>query len=100
MARSIRVTTKKKRGRPRTTGKGTQVGERWHQSELAQIDAWITATAPMTRGQAIRRLVGIGLAGGKTATDKLDQRLVKKASKAIDAMAADLGSARTKAKRG
>jgi hypothetical protein len=98
MAKSIRVTTKKKRGRPRTTGKGTQVGERWHQSELAQIDAWITATAPMTRGQAIRRLVGIGLAAGKTTTAKLDRRLLKKASKAIDGMAADLGSARAKGK--
>jgi hypothetical protein len=52
----------------------------------------------MTRGQAIRRLVGIGLAAGKTTTAKLDRRLLKKASKAIDGMAADLGCARAKAK--
>jgi hypothetical protein len=100
MAKSIRATTKKKRGRPRTTGKGTQVGERWHESELAQIDAWIAATAPMTRGQAIRHLVGIGLAAGKKTTGKPDRRLLKKASKAIDGMAADLGRAQANAKRG
>jgi hypothetical protein len=62
MGKSIRVTTKKRRGRPATTGKGTQIGERWHESELATIDRWIASQAEqMTRGQAIRRLVEIGL---------------------------------------
>jgi hypothetical protein len=62
MAKSIRVTTKKKRGRPRTTGKGVQVGERWQTDELASIDSWIKDSGEtMTRGQAIRRLVEIGL---------------------------------------
>jgi hypothetical protein len=62
MGKSIRVTTKKKRGRPPTTGKGAQVGERWHADELAAIDAWISASGEkLTRGQAIRRLVEIGL---------------------------------------
>jgi hypothetical protein len=66
MGKSIRVTTKKKRGRPPTTGKGLQVGERWHADELATIDAWISAKSDkMTRGQAIRRLVEIGLKKGK-----------------------------------
>jgi hypothetical protein len=39
-----------------------QVGERWHPPELAAIDKWISATGEkMTRGQAIRRLVELGL---------------------------------------
>jgi hypothetical protein len=62
MAKSIRVTAKKRRGRPPTTGAGTQIGERWHNAELAAIDAWIASTGKtQTRGQAIRRLVEIGL---------------------------------------
>ena len=55
-------TTKKRLGRPPTTGLGLQIGERWRQSELAAIDAWIEATGEsITRGEAIRRLVEIGL---------------------------------------
>src|ERR1700681_3145253 len=63
MAKSIRVTTKKKRGRPATTGRGTQVGERWHPTELAAIDAWIASSADKTisRAHAVRRLVALGL---------------------------------------
>jgi hypothetical protein len=62
MGKSIRVTTKKKRGRPATTGRGVQVGERWHKAELAAIDAWIASHgAEITRGEAIRRLVELGL---------------------------------------
>jgi hypothetical protein len=55
------VVTKKKRG-PAPTGKGLQVGERWHPPELAAIDAWIARSGEeITRGQAIRRLVELGL---------------------------------------
>ena len=56
------VVPKKKRG-PAPTGKGVQVGERWHPSELAAIDAWISASADkiLTRAHAIRRLVALGL---------------------------------------
>jgi hypothetical protein len=63
MAKSIRVTTKKKRGRPATTGRGTQVGERWHPTELAAIDGWIASSPDknITRAHAIRRLVALGL---------------------------------------
>jgi hypothetical protein len=60
MKKSIKV-TKKNRGRP-ATGRGTQVGERWHPAELAAIDRWIASSGEqMTRGQAIRRLVELGL---------------------------------------
>jgi hypothetical protein len=56
------VVPKKKRG-PAPTGKGTQVGERWHSSELAAIDAWIALSndKTLTRAHAIRRLVALGL---------------------------------------
>ena len=56
------VVPKKKRG-PAPTGKGVQVGERWHPSELAAIDAWIESSSDkaLTRAHAIRRLVALGL---------------------------------------
>jgi hypothetical protein len=56
------VVPKKKRG-PAPTGKGVQVGERWHPSELAAIDAWIASSSDktLTRAHAIRRLVALGL---------------------------------------
>jgi len=60
--RKVRVTTQKRRGRPATTGRGTQIGERWHRPELAAIDRWIAAQGKeMTRAQAVRRLVELGL---------------------------------------
>jgi hypothetical protein len=56
------VVPKKKRG-PAPTGKGTQIGERWHPAELAAIDAWIASSSDkkLTRAHAIRRLVALGL---------------------------------------
>ena len=56
------VVPKKTRG-PAPTGKGLQVGERWHPSELLAIDAWIASSGDktLTRAHAIRRLVAIGL---------------------------------------
>lgn len=53
---------KKKRG-PAPRGKGIQIGERWHPSELAAIDAWIASSSDktLTRAHAIRRLVALGL---------------------------------------
>jgi hypothetical protein len=61
MSKSIKV-TKKARGRP-ATGRGTQIGERWHAAELAAIDAWIASSADktITRAHAVRRLVALGL---------------------------------------
>jgi hypothetical protein len=61
MEKPIRVTTKKRRGRPATTGKGTQIGERWHHADLAMIDKWTESQGEeLTRAQAIRRLVELG----------------------------------------
>ena len=54
--------TKKTRGRPKTTGTGTQIGMRWQDGELSSIDAW-RAKQPdyLSRSEAIRRLVELGL---------------------------------------
>jgi hypothetical protein len=58
MAKSIRVITKKARGRPVTTGKGTLVGVRLQPSQLAALDAWIAKqNAPLTRPEAIRAMM-------------------------------------------
>jgi hypothetical protein len=61
MAKSIRGN--KKRGRPRTTGVGTQIGMRWQEPELHAIDEWRRSQSDLpSRTQAIRRLVELGLA--------------------------------------
>src|SRR6202161_1091189 len=62
MAKSIRVSTKR-RGRPKTTGKGELIGVRILPSLLKELDAWIGAqqTRP-SRPEAIRRFVEQGLA--------------------------------------
>lgn len=61
MAKSIRG-TKKKRGRPKTTGSGIQIGMRWQNAELERIDAWAAKQAEEpSRAEAIRLLVEIGL---------------------------------------
>jgi hypothetical protein len=62
MGKSIKGTTKKKRGRPATTGKGLQIGMRWQDPELTKIDHWVAIQPkPYTRPAAIRRLVELGL---------------------------------------
>jgi hypothetical protein len=59
------VVTMKKRGPP-ATGKGIQIGERWHPPEVNAIDAWIEQQGGnLTRGHAIRRLVALGLKAKK-----------------------------------
>jgi hypothetical protein len=65
MAKSIKGTPKKKRGRPATTGRGTQIGMRWQDGELSAIDAWRDEANIATRPEAIRRLVQIGLKAKK-----------------------------------
>jgi hypothetical protein len=64
MRSSIIGTTKKSKkvGRPVTTGKGTQIGMRWHQPMLVAIDAWAERQPDKPdRSEAIRRLVQRGL---------------------------------------
>jgi hypothetical protein len=61
-AAAKKAVAKKRRG-PAPTGKGAQIGERWHPSELAAIDGWIADSndPAITRAHAVRRLVALGL---------------------------------------
>ena len=67
MVKSIGVITKKGRGRPVTTGKGTLIGVRILDEPLATLDGWIVKQKEpeLTRPEAIRRLVEIGLKAKK-----------------------------------
>jgi len=61
MKKLIRDNTKK-RGRPKTTGKGTLIGVRLLPAPMQQLDQWI-ASQPDTpsRPEALRRLMDLGL---------------------------------------
>jgi hypothetical protein len=66
MGKSVKDTTKK-RGRPVTTGKGTQIGTRWQDNQLKQIDDWRRKQEDKPqRSEAIRRLVELGLKAKST----------------------------------
>jgi hypothetical protein len=63
MQASIHGTTKK-RGRPKTTGAGTQIGMRWQAATLEAIDEWRRQQPDLpSRSEAIRRLVEQALKG-------------------------------------
>jgi hypothetical protein len=63
MANSIDAKAKKQRGRPVSTGTGPVIGVRMRDAPLANLDNWIAGQAEdgLTRPEAIRRLVAIGL---------------------------------------
>jgi hypothetical protein len=61
MKRATVSVTKKPIGRPRT-GIGTQIGMRWQEPILADIDDWRRHQPDLpSRTEAIRRLVELGL---------------------------------------
>jgi hypothetical protein len=58
---------KNKIGRPKTTGSGQPQVVRMHDQQIAEIDAWIVMQdVEISRPEAIRRLVEIGLKAKKT----------------------------------
>jgi hypothetical protein len=62
---------KRRRGRPVTTGKGLQIGMRWHEPLLGMIDDWAAAQDDEpSRTEAIRRLVERGLAAERPSSRK------------------------------
>ena len=77
MARSIPDIKKlpKRPGRPRTTGTGRLVGTRWHEPDLAAIDAWrVQQDDKPDRTEAIRRLVRAGLVASRGKRTKTKQQ--------------------------
>jgi hypothetical protein len=73
MGKSTRGTPKKKRGRPSTTGRGTQIGMRWQDKELAVIDDWRKSHDVGSRAEAIRHLVALGLGGHSELPKKTEK---------------------------
>jgi hypothetical protein len=64
MLKSIRDSKKSKPkiGRPKTTGPGQPQVVRMHDQQIAAIDAWMQMLdGPISRPEAIRRLVELGL---------------------------------------
>src|SRR4051794_41904218 len=56
-----KIRAKKHRGRP-ATGQGVQIGTRWPEATVVQIDAWASRQEDTpARSESIRRLVDIGL---------------------------------------
>jgi hypothetical protein len=75
MARSIKVHPKKKRGRP-ATGKDPLVSARLPQTLIDLVEQW-SASNDVTRSEAIRRLVELGLTvkAPSRSADKSGRRL-------------------------
>lgn len=90
MAKSIGVITKKKRGRPVTTGKGTLIGVRLLDDPLSTLDTWIAKQKEpgLSRPEAIRRLVERSLTVKTRSMPSERQRaaLADLASKTIDSL--------------
>lgn len=63
------VDIKKTRGRPKADdGLGTQIGTRWRDADLVEMDEWRRGEPDIpNRPEAIRRLVKLGLAHAKKA---------------------------------
>jgi hypothetical protein len=101
MSKSIRVITKKRRGRPVTTGKGTLVGVRLQPDDLTELDDWISEQdESFTRPEAIRRLVELGLAGIAKPRAKPSEKIAAKAKEqAIDRLVDPAAPAEEKASR-
>ncbi len=94
MVKSNKVLQKKARGRP-ATGRDPVTAIRLSQEMRDAVDGWAAKQEDGPgRSEAIRRLVEIGLAAGKTKTAEFNQRALKRASKVLDGMASDMKSAR------
>jgi hypothetical protein len=106
MKKSISASAKS-RGRPVTTGTGTTIGVRMLDGRIASLDAWIAKQKEpeLTRPEAIRRLVEIGLKA-HTSEPKAVGRLRKRvagaaelAATAVDILTVGAADADEKASR-
>ena len=90
MKKSIKVTPKKRRGRP-ATGRDPHVTSRMPATLIAEVEAWATANET-GRSEAIRRLIEIGLSKSEppkqpkvlTTAKQSAARAVEPAGNAID----------------
>jgi hypothetical protein len=93
MAKPVRDTPKKKRGRPATGGRGEGILVRLQPDRFTAIDAWIAEqSTPMTRPEAIRAILDTVLIVAKDPGEKLvskparASRARELAAEAIDKM--------------
>jgi len=99
MKKSIKVTPKKRRGRP-ATGKDPHVTARMPGELINQVEAWGTSHG-LGRSEAIRRLVELGLSVKTQPKPSERQRaaLADLASKAIDSLTVGTADSDEKASR-
>jgi hypothetical protein len=94
MAKSVKVHPKKRRGRP-ATGKDPLVSARLPQRLIDQVEQWSASNA-VTRSEAIRRLVEIGLTVKKKSRPTNRMRATRAAELAAEALASlSVGAADT-----
>jgi hypothetical protein len=87
MKKSIKVHPKKRRGRP-ATGKDPLVSARMPSAVIAGVEAWAEANE-VSRSQAFRQLVELGLAHSKSAgypSAKSAEKAKQLAAKAIEGL--------------
>jgi hypothetical protein len=104
MAKSIWDIPKKKRGRPSTGGRRAGILVRLETDQFGALDAWIAKqkVPGLTRPEAIRRLVELGLAGAKkfAAPSQQTRAKAKKfAAEQIDRMGNSTATAEEQARR-
>lgn len=75
MKKSIKVTPKKKRGRP-ATGRDPHVTSRMPPSLIAEVEGW-AETNGTSRSDAFRRLVELGLASAKPPARRSEKNIAK-----------------------
>jgi hypothetical protein len=98
MVKSIRDIAKRSAGRPKTTGPGTGILVKMHDPHLGAIDAWIVKQKDpgLTRPEAIRRLVELGLTVKTKSGPTSRMRATRAAELAAEALASlSVGAADT-----
>jgi len=83
MTKSIKVTPKKKPGRP-ATGRAPRAAARMPATLISEVEAWAVAN-DTSRSEAIRRLVELGLTL-KTRSVPSERQRAALAAKAIDSL--------------
>jgi len=68
MSKAIRVTPKK-RGRPATGGRAAYIALRLPAALIASLDKWKADNHAMSRSEAIRRLLELGLKADRAARE-------------------------------
>jgi hypothetical protein len=107
MSKSI-IDNKKKKGAGRPRVGATLIGVRVPPAGLAELDSWIKENAPdLSRPEAIRRLIEIGLGSGKPtrprsakSAERAKQLAAKTIDRLVDPAVAEAGSRKRRLLKG